>query len=639
MDYFIKKSEKWAVEPEEILLDKHSAQKLNDSKFEMPISENNFLAFFAVVVLVFALFVGKAGYMQIFQNWKYRQMAENNKTRNYPVLAQRGIFYDRNMTNLVENVPGFDLTVIPADLPKNKIEREKLIQNLAQLAGISELALQEHISKLSLADINPVLIKENIEREMALALETRLADFPGVELKKKSVRHYQDSEYFSHILGYTDRVFDTDLKKRPDLSSLDYVGKLGLEFYYDSYLRGSNGLIEREIDAISNLRKERQIRNALPGFDLVLTIDKELQKKITDVLIQKLKETPTATGAVAVAMDPDKGEILALASLPSYDNNIFSSIASRDVYLSIKQNPHRPFFNRAISGQYSPGSSIKPFYAAAALQEGIISERTSILSTGFITIVNQYNPNIVYTFRDWKEGGHGEVNVVRAIAESVNTFFYTIGGGYGNASGLGAAKMKYFLEQFGFNELSGIDLPQESNGVVPDRQWKEKTFGENWYLGDTYNFSIGQGNLLVTPLQLAVGYSALANGGKIVQPTLVKKVLSANQSVLFENESKVKRDDLISKKNLEIVKKGLRETVVSGTAMRLQSLPIAVAGKTGTAQAGGEDAHAWFSSFAPSDSPSMTLIVLFEKGGQGSRLAVEAAEEIYGWYFGDSPNH
>ena len=635
MDYFVKKSEKWSIEPEEILLDKHSAEKLDNSKFEMPIPDKNFLVLFAIIAVVFLIFIGKAGYMQIAQNKKYAKMAGNNKTRNYPVFAQRGIFYDRNMAPLVENIPGFDLVVIPADLPKNKNDRAMLAVNLAKFVGIQELALEERFAKLSLADINPTIIKENIERETALSLETRLSDFPGVELKKRSVRHYPDSNYFAHILGYTDRVSESDLKSRPELSSLDLIGKLGLEFYYDSYVRGSNGIIEREVDAVSSLKKERQVKDASLGLDLVLTVDKGLQQKVVDVLEQELKRNATAVGASAVAINPKTGEILALASLPAYDSNIFSTVSSREAYQDLIQDPHRPFFNRVISGQYSPGSSIKPFFAVAALEEKLISERTSVLSTGAITIANQYDPSIVYTFRDWKAGGHGDINVVRAIADSVNTFFYTIGGGYGDLKGLGTAKMKSYLEKFGFGAPSGIDLPQEGKGIIPDPQWKEKTWGERWYLGDTYNISIGQGSLLVTPLQVAVGYSALANGGKLIKPILVKKAIGSDKAVLFENPTKVIRDNFISEKNLEIIKKGLRETVLSGTAQRLQTLPVAVAGKTGTAQTGGEETHAWFSSFAPYEDPSIVLIILVEKGGQGSQSAVAAAEEIYRWYFGE----
>ena len=635
MDYFVKKSEKWSIEPEEILLDKHSAEKLDNSKFEMPIPDKNFLVLFAIIAVVFLIFIGKAGHMQIAQNKKYAKMAGNNKTRNYPVFAQRGIFYDRNMAPLVENIPGFDLVVIPADLPKNKNDRAMLAVNLAKFVGIQELALEERFAKLSLADINPSIIKENIERETALSLETRLSDFPGVELKKRSVRHYSDSNYFAHTLGYTDRVSESDLKSRPELSPLDLIGKLGLEFYYDSYIRGNNGIIEREVDAVSSLKKERQVKDASPGLDLVLTVDKGLQQKVVDVLEEELKRNDTATGASAVAINPKTGEILALASLPAYDSNIFSTVSSREAYQSLIQDPRRPFFNRVISGQYSPGSSIKPFFAAAALEEKLISERTSVLSTGAITITNQYDPSIVYTFRDWKAGGHGDVNVVRAIADSVNTFFYTIGGGYGDLKGLGTAKMKSYLEKFGFGAPSGIDLPQEGKGIIPDPQWKEKTWGERWYLGDTYNISIGQGSLLVTPLQVAVGYSALANGGKLIKPILVKKAVGSDKTALFENSAKVVRDNFISEKNLEIVRKGLRETVLSGTAQRLQALPVAVAGKTGTAQTGGEETHAWFSSFAPYEDPSIVLIILVEKGGQGSQSAVAVAEEIYKWYFGE----
>ncbi len=459
------------MEPEEILLDPQSAEKLNDSKLELPIAPKNFLVLFWCVALVLALFAVRAGWMQLASAQKYDVLAKSNKTRDYPILAHRGIIYDRGMYPLVENVPSFDLVTIPADLPRNKEEREALVARLAPIISIPEALLAEQFSRIKLAQINPVLIVENVARDTALFLETKLDLFPGIEIKKNAYRLYDDGAYFSHIMGYVGRVSENDLEANPGFSSIDYVGKSGVELSYDRAVRGVNGVIEREVNAVSRVQKEKQVAKDVVGDTIVLTIDRELQKKLTDALVRQLALTPEARGASAVALDPQTGEILALVSLPSYDNNIFGGFASRESYKDTQDDPKTPLFNRAVLGQYPPGSSIKPFIAAAALQEGIITERTTVLSTGSISIQNQYNPEIVYKFRDWKAGGHGIVNVIAALKESVNTFFYAIGGGYGDINGLGVNRIKKYLELFGFGVETNIDLMGENTGTVPDAAW------------------------------------------------------------------------------------------------------------------------------------------------------------------------
>ena len=634
MDYFIKKSDGEIINPEEILLDKLSAEKADTSKFEVPIKKRNFSVLFVGAILILALFAARAWSMQITRGDFYASLAKNNKTRSYPIAAHRGVIYDRNMTPLLANVPSLDLAVVPADLSKNKEERERMIVSLAKAIRVPDTVLLERFSKISLAEVMPVLIKENIDRDLALSLETRLSDFSGITIKKNAVRQYSDGSYFSHILGYVGRVSEADLKSGADFSTMDYVGKSGVEQTYDTGLRGLNGAVEMEIDSISRLKKEKKTREEISGSNVVLTIDAGLQKKIAESLVFQLENTPSATGAAAVALNPKTGAILALVSLPSYDNNIFSTSASMEAYSDLERDPQRPFFNRALTGQYPSGSSIKPFVAVAALEEKTITKNTTIVSTGAISIINQYNPDIVYTFRDWKEGGHGATNVVKAIAESVNTFFYTIGGGHGDIEGLGSARIKRYLNLFGFGGKTSVDLPGEKEGLVPDREWKEKTLKENWVLGDTYNFSIGQGNLLVTPLQLAVGYAALANGGTLLKPRIVEKIIDKDKKVLYEAQSEKIRDNFISGKNLEIARMGMREAVLSGSARRLADLSVAVAGKTGTAQApGSADSHAWFASFAPYDNPEIVLVILVEHGGEGSQTAAPVAREVYQWYF------
>lgn len=633
MDYFVKRAEKYSVEPEEILLDPASADKLDDSKFELPIEGKNFLVLLAIILFTLAVFGVRAGWMQIVNTQKYAALAKKNMTRNYPILAPRGIVYDRSGVPLVENVPSFEIVAIPADLPRNREERDDLIVHLAKTLGVPETLLAEEFANINLAQIDPVFIQENVSRDVALLLETKIDSFPGIEIKKAAVRHYVDGKYFSHILGYTGRVSSGDLKSNPSLSSIDYVGKAGVEASYDAHIRGVNGNIEREVDAVSHLKKEKKISDDAPGANVTLTIDGQLQKKLTDALEAQLAGTPGALGASAVALNPKTGEVLALVSLPSYDSNMFSVGSANSTYQDVKDSPRVPFFNRATSGQYPPGSSIKPFIASAALEEGIITKKTTIISTGAVSIQNQYDPNIIYTYRDWKAGGHGVTNVIKAIAESVNTFFYAVGGSHGNIQGLGINRIKKYLELFGFGEDTGVDIAGENTGLVPYAAWKKETLGEEWSLGDTYNTSIGQGNLLVTPLQLAQGYATLANGGTAMRPYIVEQVVDINKQVIAQNKPQVVRADFIDKKNIDIVREGMRATVLEGTAQSLRNLPVAVAGKTGTAQIGQGKTHAWFSSFAPYNNPSIAMVILVEAGGEGSVVALPVAKEVYEWYF------
>lgn len=634
MDYFIKRPQKeWDIEPEETLLDRTSAEDFEYAQMETPFPKRNFVAMLFVVGMVLMIFAGKTAWVQTGQHAAYGALAEANKTRHYPILAMRGIVYDRNMTPFVENVPSFDVVAVPADLPKEKSTRERMAGDLEVLLGVPQGSMSEQFSQMDLSDINPAAVQANISRDLALLLETKLTDFPGVEVKKNAVRRYPDKDILTSVLGYIGRVTPSDILGDSALSSIDYIGKSGVELSYDEYLRGKDGILKREVDAAAHLQKETQLQADTTGLNVVLTIDEPLQKEITDVLSKTLAGTSSATGAAAVALDPQTGEMLALVSLPSYDDNIFSDPALRDEYTRVLNNPSKPFFNRAVSGLYPPGSSIKPFLALAALKEHVVTPDTKVLSTGGITVPNPYNQNLFSFFADWKAGGHGWVNLTQAIAESVNTYFYTIGGGYGDIKGLGVDRIKEYLEAFGFGAKTSVDLPSEGAGVVPDAQWKQDMLNERWVLGDTYNLSIGQGYLLVTPLQLTRGYAMLANGGKLVEPYVVKEVRDKDNNVVYTHQGQVTPAPMLEGADLDVVRNALRVTVTSGTATRLNSVPVAVAGKTGTAQVGAGKAQAWFSSFAPYDHPTIAMVILLENGGEGSAVAVPAAQEIYNWYF------
>ena len=354
-------------------------------------------------------------------------------------------------------------------------------------------------------------------------------------------------------------------------------------------------------------------RPSQKGTDIILTVDLKAQEKLAQILSARMIEFKVERAA-AIALDPRDGSILALISLPSFDDNIFTSQFDENKYRELIQNPNKPLFNRAIAGEYPPGSTFKLIVAAGALEEGNVDKNTTVLSTGGIRIGEWFFP-------DWLAGGHGTTNVTRALAWSVNTYFYAVGGGAQNITGLGLEGLAKYANLFHLGQPTQIELPGEASGFFPSAAWKLNEKNEAWYLGDTYHLSIGQGDLLVTPLQMAQWTAFFANSGTLYQPHL----LSGNVHVIDKN--------FISSKNIEIVRKGLRDTVTLGSARSLNSLPVTIAGKTGSAQfASNKKPHGWFTGYAPAEAPTIVLTVLMEEG-DGSNSAVPVAREFLDWYF------
>ncbi len=359
-------------------------------------------------------------------------------------------------------------------------------------------------------------------------------------------------------------------------------------------------------------------------------MDLDLQEKAEEITENYISRSGLKRASVIV-INPNNGEILALVSLPAYDNNLFAKGISQSDYDKFLNNPDHPLFNRSISGEFPSGSTIKPIFAAGALQEGVITENTSFLSNGGLRIGEWFFP-------DWKAGGHGMTNVRKAIAESVNTFFYYIGGGYQDFKGMGLSGLVKYSRLFGLGEMTGIDLHGERKGFVPTQAWKEETKNEPWYIGDTYHFAIGQGDVLVTPLQVANYTAAIANGGTLYKPHLVSKVLNTNNETVKEIRPEIIRSDFISAANLQIVREGMRQTITNGSARSLSIVPVAVAGKTGTAQwSTKKGPHAWFIGFAPYEKPTVAIMVLVEEGVEGSTMAAPIARDILQWYFTVNP--
>lgn len=581
-------------------------------------------------VLIFVLFA-KSAWLQIVKKDYYYSMAEGNRIRVERIEAKRGIIYDRRNNPLVRNVANFLLYVIPADLPAEENARAVTIEEIATILGDErETEIKEAIMRIepkSLEAYQPFFIADNIEYEKAMLLYLKSSQWQGVVLSNKTRRDYDLSSLsLSHILGYTGKISEEELKKAGnEYSPIDYIGKTGIENFWESELKGTSGKKQIEVDAMGREKKIASQIEAEDGRNLVLAVDLGLQKKMEEVIVKaRMKK------GAALAIDPASGEILAMASFPLYDNNIFARGITAKEYEEIIGNPDKPLFNKAVSGEYPSGSTIKPVMAAAALEEGVINEYTSFMSVGGIKINEWFFP-------DWKAGGHGATNVRKAIAESVNTFFYYIGGGFRDFKGLGVDRIVRYGKLFGLGQEMGIDLTGEASGFLPTKEWKENEKGERWYIGDTYHMAIGQGDLLVTPLQVAAFTAVFANGGSLYRPHLVRQILSSDDKVIKEIKEEPVRKNFISENNIEIVRQGMRQTVTAGSARSLSDLPVAAAGKTGTAQwSTKKPPHAWFTGFAPYDNPQIVITVLVEEGGEGSSAAVPIAKEILEWYFRDN---
>lgn len=591
---------------------------------------------YLIVILIFLVLAGRIFYLQVIASESFRKAAEENRFRVQVIRAPRGIIYDSQRNLLVHNIPSFDVVAIPADLPENTGERGEIWQTLKDLVSLTEEELNEALTDVDYSSYQPILLKRGIEREKALILETKIKDLAGIVLEKNSIRQYSDAEFFSHILGYTGKISQEELEKRENYLFNDYIGKSGLELYYESTLRGKNGKEQIEVSSIGKPERILAKEESKAGSDLALSLDKDLQKEMYEILKSGMVKAGSSR-ATAIAINPQNGEILALASLPSYDNNLFAKGISEKDYQRLAQDQDRPLFLRAISGTYPPGSTIKPVMAAAGLQEGIITKNTIINDTGVINVSHEHDPNITYTFYGWDRGGLGPMNIFSAIAKSSDIYFYTVGGGQDslNIKGLGVEKIAEYFKKFGLESKLGIDLPNEAEGLVPTPEWKEKIKQEMWYLGDTYHISIGQGDLLVTPLQVVSWTATIANGGTLYKPHLVKQVISPDGSTQ-DIQPDVIQSDFISSYNMNLVRQGMRETIISGSGLALADLPIKVAGKTGTAETGKGTTHAWFACFAPYENSEIALVVLVEEGGEGHEVAVPIAKDILKWYFESS---
>ncbi len=581
------------------------------------------------IILTILILAGRVFYLDFFQGNHYQKIAKGNRIKSVIIKAPRGMILDKYGKVLATNIPSLDAIIIPSELPKNYQKRKKMAAKLSEILGMNSGNVEIIFSEENQKSLKPVLLKENIAQDQALIITAQANQFPGVFIDKTAMRSYNDGMIFSTFIGYDGKITNQELKNHPNYMMTDYIGKAGLEKSYEKELRGIYGAHQIEIDSLGNIQKNLGIINPIPGDDLILNIDEKLQKKIYDSLTNILKKSGTKIAA-AVAIDPRNGGVLAMVSLPSYNNNWFARGITNQEYSSLITDKSLPLLNRCIAGEYPPGSTIKPGMAAAALSEGIITPSTIISGLGGMLRIGRYH------FGDWRV--HGPSDVRSAIAQSNDIFFYTVGGGYGKIQGLGMNKMKKYDNLFGFGQLTGIDIPGEAKGFIPDEKWKKEKFGERWYIGDSYHSVIGQGYITTTPLQLANYTATLANGGTLYSPKIVSRIRKSNgQEEIIS--PKILRSNFIKPNIMKVVREGMRMTVTEGTARSLQSVPVPVAGKTGTAQFGSQGkTHAWFISFAPYQHPVIAMAVLVAGVGEGASYSVPVTKEVYDWYF-SSKNH
>ncbi|HWQ60517.1 MAG TPA: penicillin-binding protein 2 [Candidatus Fimivivens sp.] len=594
------------------------------AKLEWPLRRKWSRSYFIVSVAALASLFGRVVFLDVIQGEKYGGMAMRNSIRQIPQPAPRGIVYDRYGMPLVGNVPSIGAVIVPADMPKDDSGRSLLRAAITSVLHADAAAVDTAMTSKSADRLSPILLKEKLTQDEMISFLSRQKEFPGVSIFKSSYREYSDSVIFSHLLGYEGKITESELVSDPSYIPSDMIGKQGVEKRYEEELRGTRGYDRVEVDALGRPKKDLGSVAPVPGSDLVLNIDADLEKKAYDSLAATLQSRGLSRGAV-VALDPRDGSVLALVSVPGFDNNLFSEGISTDAYKSLLSDEAKPLFNRAIAGEYAPGSTFKPVMASAALTEGVVNEHTEIESKGGISVGS-------FFFGDWK--AHGFTDIRRAIAVSSDVFFYSVGGGCGNIPGLGISRIKKYAALFGYGAPSGIDLPGEADGFLPDQEWKKATTGEPWYIGDDYHSSIGQGFITATPLQIVNSIATIANGGTLYEPRVVSQIRGIDGKTV-QNPPKVVRGGFIDKDVLRIVREGMRETVTDGTAQSLEAMSLPVAGKTGTAQFGTSGrTHGWFVSFAPYDDPKIALIVLVEgQEGDETYNTVPVTKDIYEWYF------
>ncbi len=577
----------------------------------------------------FCLLVSRVWYLQILRGNFFKEKSEKQRIRVLRVLSPRGEFVDREERTLVDTKPGFNVTLTLEDVQ----DLGQSLARLSELVSVSEVELHQKVAAASTAGIRRfqmIRLLSNVDWPTVALLEAHQMDLRGISVSPEPLRNYRFDGLFAHAFGYMGEINGAELSQEAftDYRMGDVIGKTGLEKGLERYLKGVDGSRRVEVNSLGRIIQEMAEASPVPGSRIVLTVDYDIQ--------QALEEAFSDASGAGVVLNPNTGDILAMVSRPSYDPNVFSGGIPKETWKELTADEKHPLTNKAISGQYAPGSVFKIVMAVAGLEEREITPQESVYCRGYTKFGGR-------RFRCWKRRGHGKVDLHRALVQSCDVYFYELG------QRLGIDKIAECAENLGLNRPTGIDLEGEKPGLIPNRAWKKKTRKEPWYPGENLNAAIGQGYILVTPIQLANLVAAIANGGTVYRPQLVKRVENYRGEVLKEIAPEVRYDAPLSAKTLHLVIQAL-EGVVSekrGTGGRARLKNIRVAGKTGTAQVVRmkqdeeeiEDIpekhrdHALFTAFAPVDDPEIAVAIIVEHGGHGGSAAAPIAGQVLERYF------
>jgi len=579
------------------------------------------------VLFTFAVLILRLIYLQVVRGDEYRLLSLNNRIRLQSIDPPRGLIYDRSGYVLVDNRPSFDVNIILKDA--GSVE-----ETINKLAGHMNIPSPELTLKLAnskgISAYKPILLKQDIGRNSLASIEARKYDLPGIAVDVKLRRHYLDFQGAAHLLGYLSEINPDELAsgEYPGRRRGDYIGKFGVEKAFENYLRGTRGGRQVEVNANGQVVRVLKTVPAKPGQNVYLTIDRGLQQKAEELL--------SGVAGAAVAMDPGSGRILAIASSPSFDQNIFVGGMSHDQWDTLISNPFRPMENKAVQGEYPPGSTFKIVTAIAGLEEGVTDENFEVFCPGYYRFGNR-------VYRCWKKGGHGTVRIIKAISESCDVFFYQVG------QRLGVDRLAWYAKAFGLGAVTGINLDKEARGLIPTAAWKRARTGIPWQDGETLSVAIGQGFNLATPIQMVGFAAAVANGGTRYKPLIVEAIKQADGRLLYQSQPQVIGKVPVSKATMDLIHRGLWEVVnsESGTARGSQLTDIEMSGKTGTSQVISRKKdddkseaqlpahlrpHAWFVAYAPSTAPEIAVAVLIEHGEHGSGAAAPVARELIKTY-------
>lgn len=615
------------------LLSQSNIDPIRDGKAERNLFARRALVSFIVVLSLIAVLLTNLYHLQVVDYDKYQTRSNGNRIKLLPVPPTRGLIYDRYGKLLAENLTYFGLYIVP-----EKVENlQQTLDELREIVGLTDDDIEQFSKERRRSTrYTPILLKADLSEEQIARFAVNQYNYPSLDVRPYFERHYLYGEPMSHILGYVSKINDKDaerLKKEEkdgNYAGTQDIGKLGIERYYEEQLHGTAGYEQVEINSRGKVIRKLSEQPPVAGKSIKLTIDLELQRYITDLLGNQ-------KGAVVV-LDPKDSSILAMVSSPSYDNNLFVGGISSSNYKMLLDDPNRPLYSRVTQGAYPPASTVKPFVAVSALTEGVITPSTTFFDPGYWIL-----PNTTKRFRDWKKTGHGNTDLQKAITESSDTYFYNV------AYRMGIDRLSEWMKRFGFGMPTGIDIQEETAGIMPSREWKQKRYKKPWVLGDTIPVGIGQGYWIATPLQLAKATAILVNNGKINTPHLMKETMGTSvepykDPLLYEDITEPQ------KSYWDAAKRGMYGVVhaASGTGRKaFAGANYDVAGKSGTAQVFSLKEnqkyqasalkkelhdHAWFTSYAPYENPKIVVSIILENAGGGSGNAAPVVRKIMDYY-------